>query len=219
MPQRYYSLLFVVLRNICTCHICSECKLHYESTNEHNLLSHFVFRIHSTVSCCAYMGKTSWRCSMEIFVLQLTSLTIKVPSLEILLNVSAWEVSRPWVVTIPRLYGSLLPGIPVGLRTEWKSVSDRHFLSWTRWKILQYGIIYRQGIMGRKTRKYIYLNVRGNYLCGQKHCIRLRLMDYPQYYQLDPWKTGSAWNTQPTRELSQTQGGFLPPALKTRSEA
>lgn len=66
---------------------------------------------------------------MEIFVLQLTSLTIKVPSLEILLNVSAWEVSRPWVVTIPRLYGSLLPGIPVGLRTEWKSISDRHLLS------------------------------------------------------------------------------------------
>lgn len=65
---------------------------------------------------------------MEIFVLQLTSLTIKVPSLEILLNVSAWEVSSPWVVTIPRLYGSLLPGIPVGLRTEWKSVNDEYFL-------------------------------------------------------------------------------------------
>lgn len=65
---------------------------------------------------------------MEVFVLQLTSLTIKVPSLEILLNVSAWEVSSPWVVTIPRLYGSLLPEIPVGLGTEWKSINDENFL-------------------------------------------------------------------------------------------
>lgn len=30
-----------------------------ESSNEHNLLPHFVFRTHSTVSSCAYMGKTS----------------------------------------------------------------------------------------------------------------------------------------------------------------
>lgn len=65
---------------------------------------------------------------MGIFVLQLTSLTIKVPSLEILLNVSAWEVSIPWVVTIPMLYGSLLPEIPVGLWTEWKSINDEYFL-------------------------------------------------------------------------------------------
>lgn len=46
---------------------------------------------------------------------------------------------------------------------------------------------------------------------------QVRLMDYPHCCQLD---SSTAWGTQPTRgQLSQTEGGFWPPALNTRPEA